>query len=159
MLPPRSAAHWLGALLVGLSVAAARAPSDPGAPLPPCPETPNCVSSEADRDDEVHYLPPLPLPPGLDPVAALDAFEALVAAAPRTAIVAREPLRLRATDRTPLLRFVDDVEARIDVDARLLHVRSASRVGAGDMGTNRRRVTAWWTELARRWAVDWPPVR
>jgi uncharacterized protein (DUF1499 family) len=159
MVPSRSARRWLGAVLVGLSVAAARAQSDASDPLPACPPTPNCVSTEADPGDGLHHLPPLPLPPGLDPVAALDAFEALLAAAPRTAVVAREPLRLRATDRTRLLRFVDDVEARVDVDARVLHVRSASRVGSGDMGTNRRRVTTWLTELAGLWAVDWPASR
>ena len=41
-----------------------------------------------------------------------------------------------------LLRFVDDVDAVIDPDAGVIHVRSASRVGYSDLGVNRKRVEA-----------------
>jgi uncharacterized protein (DUF1499 family) len=124
--------------------------------LPPCPESPNCVSSEADPADRAHFIPPLPLPDALSPEAALAAFEALVRAAPRTVMHARGPLSLRASQQTWLFRFVDDIEAGVDPQARRLYVRSASRVGHGDLGTNRRRVAAWLRELARQWRVDWP---
>lgn len=87
----------------------------------------------------------------------MDAFEALVRSAPRGEVLERAPLRLRAIDRTAVFRFVDDVDARIDPAARLLHVRSASRVGRGDLGANRRRVSAWLRELSQAWGVAWPP--
>ncbi len=125
--------------------------------LADCPATPNCVSSEGDPRDAVHYVAPLGLPDGLAPEAAMDAFEALVRSAPRSEVLERGPLRLRATVRTAVFRFVDDVDARIDPAARLLHVRSASRVGRGDFGANRRRVSAWLRELSRAWGVAWPP--
>ncbi len=47
---------------------------------------------------------------------------------------------LRARVRTPLFRFVDDLELLIDSESGLVHVRSASRVGSWDLGANRRRV-------------------
>ena len=45
-----------------------------------------------------------------------------------------------ATFRTRFWRFVDDVELRLDEKGGVIHVRSASRVGKGDMGMNRKRV-------------------
>jgi uncharacterized protein (DUF1499 family) len=42
--------------------------------------------------------------------------------------------------RTRLLRFVDDVEFVIDDGSKQIHFRSASRVGKGDLGVNRRRM-------------------
>jgi uncharacterized protein (DUF1499 family) len=88
--------------------------------------------------------------------AGLEAFAALVRATPRTVMVARAPLSLRASQQTRFFRFIDDIEARVDPQARCLHVRSASRVGYSDLGTNRRRVRGWLQALALRWGVDWP---
>ena len=47
---------------------------------------------------------------------------------------------IQAVVKTPLMRFRDDVQMRFVEDAGLIHVRSASRLGISDMGTNRRRV-------------------
>ena len=47
---------------------------------------------------------------------------------------------LHATFTTRVMRFVDDVEFRMVLEQELIHVRSASRVGYSDLGTNRRRV-------------------
>lgn len=47
-----------------------------------------------------------------------------------------------ATFRTPFLRFEDDLEARYDREAECIHLRSSSRVGYSDMGTNLKRVKA-----------------
>ena len=48
--------------------------------------------------------------------------------------------RLHAECRSRLFKFVDDLELRFDDDAKVVHVRSASRLGRGDLGVNRRRV-------------------
>lgn len=51
--------------------------------------------------------------------------------------------RVRARVRTRLLRFTDDLEARVEAtgpESAKLHVRSSSRVGRGDLGTNARHV-------------------
>ncbi len=143
-----------GIALLALALGDAQARTEPA--FAPCPATPNCVSTEAPATDTVHALPPLPLPPDLDPVAALDAFEAIVRSARRTDVLTREALALHAIDRSLVFRFVDDVHARVDPVARVLHARSASRVGGGDLGVNRRRLTGWFTELAEAWRVDWP---
>ena len=50
---------------------------------------------------------------------------------------------LRATRRSRLFRFVDDVTVRLDSapgSGTLLHARSQSRVGKGDFGQNRRNL-------------------
>lgn len=157
---PRHASSPLGPwgiALLAVALGVVRAEADPG--WPPCPATPNCVNTEAPLTDEVHALPPLPLPVGLDPEEALDAFEALVRRQPRTEVLAREPLSLHAIDRSRVFRFVDDVHVRVDPVTRVLHARSASRVGDGDLGVNRRRLTRWFTEMAGAWGVDWSPTR
>ena len=47
---------------------------------------------------------------------------------------------IAATFRSPLFGFVDDLEIRIDPEASLIQLRSASRVGHGDFGANQKRV-------------------
>ena len=49
---------------------------------------------------------------------------------------------LYARYTTPLRKFVDDVEFWYDPVPRVIQVRSASRVGKGDMGVNRKRIEA-----------------
>ena len=105
--------------------------------LRPCPPRPNCVCSEAGTVDSGQRIEPLQLR-GREPVEAWDALQRAVAAAGGEAI-ARESGYLAATFRTPLLGFVDDLEARLDVDAGVIHLRSASRVGHSDLGANRAR--------------------
>jgi len=50
--------------------------------------------------------------------------------------------RIEATATTRLMRFKDDVVIRIrpTVDGAKLDIRSASRVGSSDLGTNARRI-------------------
>lgn len=103
--------------------------------LRPCGSRPNCVVSEG----SARIVPALPLPSGTDPMAQL---VAAVERLPRTRVTARDGDYLRAESRTLLFRFVDDLELRLDPEARVAHVRSASRVGYSDRGENRRRVEA-----------------
>lgn len=105
--------------------------------LPPCPGTPNCVSTEV--QDEQHRMAPIPFADAPD-AAQARAREALLAE-PRTRIVQDAPGYLRAEATSLLFRFIDDVEIVVDSSARLFRFRSASRVGRGDMGVNRARMT------------------
>lgn len=114
--------------------------------LPPCPATPNCVSSEPGTDAD-HAVSALPLPGDRPLYEVLDALEALVRAQPRAEVVARDADGIRATFRTPTLRFVDDVSFRVSPTEGVVHLRSASRLGRGDLGVNRRRAEA----LRRAW--------
>jgi uncharacterized protein (DUF1499 family) len=47
---------------------------------------------------------------------------------------------IAATFSSSIFGFVDDLEIRIDTNQRVMHFRSASRVGYGDGGVNRKRV-------------------
>jgi len=47
---------------------------------------------------------------------------------------------IAATFTSSIFGFVDDFEIRIDPNEGVLHFRSASRVGYGDGGVNRKRV-------------------
>ena len=104
--------------------------------LQACPDSPNCVNSEA--TDEEHQIAPLAFQG--DPAAAMEQLRKVVAALPRTTIVTAEGDYLRAACTTALMRYVDDVEFRLDAPAQVIQVRSASRVGYSDMGVNRKRV-------------------
>lgn len=111
-------------------------------PLPPCPASPNCVTSEAGAD-EVHRTDPLPL-------AEVDVLRDAVEGLPRCRVEAVAPDALHATCRTMLLRFVDDLDLRVDREAGVTQVRSASRLGYGDLGVNARRVRRLREALATR---------
>lgn len=107
--------------------------------LKPCPSSPNCVCSEgaADKDS---FISGLEIPAGVDPAGAFEALAGLVSE--DASVVRREADYLHAVYKTRLMRFRDDLEARLDGAARVIHVRSASRLGYSDMGANRRRVEA-----------------
>ena len=102
-----------------------------------CPDTPNCACSEFVSDSE-HYIEPLFY-------SADHAAQVL----PRLKAVIRDMggnIRVETTDylaatfTSPVFRFVDDLELRIDADRNAIHLRSASRVGRSDFGVNRKRL-------------------
>ena len=114
--------------------------------LSPCPDKPNCVCSEH-RDDSAHFIEPLPIA-DTPVVVAMQKLEKIISALGGRLETSRENY-IAATFSSSLFGFVDDVEARADADARVLHLRSASRIGHGDLGANRKRV-----EEIRRRFVD-----
>src|SRR5258707_3108106 len=57
-------------------------------------------------------------------------------------VVKSEPGYLYAQFTTRLMKYVDDVEFWFDPKANVIQVRSASRVGRGDLGVNRKRIQA-----------------
>jgi uncharacterized protein (DUF1499 family) len=104
--------------------------------LAACPSTPNCVCSQ-DADSQ-HAIEPLAF--GDDAEAAWARLKKVLADHPRTKVVAESDGYLHAECTSLVFRFVDDVEFLLDRDKRLIHVRSASRVGHSDLGVNRKRV-------------------
>ena len=111
--------------------------------LAACPESPNCVSSHL--TDETHRIDPLPYAGSA--ADALARLSAIVRSLPRTTIVTEKPDYLHAECTSRIFRFVDDVEFLADDRAKVIHVRSASRLGSSDLGVNRKRI-----ELIRsRW--------
>ncbi|MFW5748430.1 MAG: DUF1499 domain-containing protein [Chloroflexota bacterium] len=108
--------------------------------LKPCPKSPNCVSTQARPDDRTHYMEPIPFEE--TPMDAQARLLNIINAMPRTQIITEKPNYLHVEFRTAVMRFIDDVEFYIDDDTRMIHFRSASRLGQGDGGTNRRRMQA-----------------
>lgn len=98
--------------------------------LAPCKRSPNCVSSQANPADLEHYIAPIR--------GTMEAAHKAVELFPRTRIVRKTEQYLYAEFRTPLMRYVDDVE--FFFDATVIHVRSCSRLGRRDFGVNRKRV-------------------
>ena len=66
----------------------------------------------------------------------------VVAAMEGAEIVQSDTDYLYAQYTTRLMKYVDDVEFWYDPTASVIQVRSASRVGRGDMGVNRARIEA-----------------
>lgn len=96
------------------------------------------------------YPSVVPLHLGLPPAAAFD--RALMTAREMGwDIVAADAAagRIEATDTTLVFGFKDDVVVRIRPDGAgsRIDVRSLSRVGRGDMGTNAKRITAYLSRL------------
>ena len=125
------------------------APTDLGlknGQLKPPANNPNSVSSQA----ALHASHPFrayadiaPLAYTGDGAAALAEFAravAMVKAMPGTTVVEEKPGYVYAQCQTRWLKFTDDLELALDTSARVIHVRSASRVGRGDLGVNRARV-------------------
>ena len=103
--------------------------------LRPCPGTPNCVLSE--EKGASTFIEPFAIR-GDSQQAWKIVKEVVKQGGGRIENATDE--YLWATFRTTLWHFVDDLELRLDKKNNVIHVRSASRVGRGDMGMNRKRV-------------------
>jgi uncharacterized protein (DUF1499 family) len=104
--------------------------------LPPCPDKPNCVSTDAERDGQRMMAVPFTD----TPVSAFARAKAAVLAESRTKIVAEGPDWMKAESKSFLFRFVDDVEVVVDADSHTFRFRSASRLGHSDFGANKNRM-------------------
>lgn len=102
--------------------------------LESCPESPNCVSSLEDGD---HSIEPYRYDVRTDEAkkwllkTLSKQYDATVSVQTDTYVHATV---------TTTLGFVDDLEFRFDPDHQVIHVRSSSRVGHSDLGTNRERL-------------------
>ena len=98
--------------------------------LLPCGDKPNCVSTQDPRDE--HNIEPFIL----TEQANINAIEQAALELPGQNLLKRDDyLRIECTSK--IMRFVDDLELRIDGNALL--VRSESRIGYSDFGVNRKR--------------------
>jgi len=115
--------------------------------LSPCPTTPNCVSSQS--SDPKHQIEPFAY--SSSPAEALAKLKTVIQNMPRTKIIAETEHYLYAEFTSAIMGFVDDVEFFVDEAAKVVHVRSASRLGQSDLGVNRKRV-----ETIRAAFKAWP---
>jgi uncharacterized protein (DUF1499 family) len=109
-----------------------------GRRLAPCPDKPNCVSTQS--SDPAKRMPALGFDADVELVRA--AILDVLARSRGAEVVKAEPDYIHAEFTTLIFRFVDDVEFIIDGPKRRIDFRSASRVGHSDLGTNRRRMEA-----------------
>lgn len=104
--------------------------------LKPCPDKPNCVSTQATQADKVR-----------EPIAysgtladAKEKMKNTIAGMSRTKLISEEDNYLHYTFKTFPIPFIDDVEFLFDDQAKVIHYRSASRVGHSDLGVNSKRM-------------------
>jgi uncharacterized protein (DUF1499 family) len=126
----------------GLGVAAGR--------LADCPDSPNCVCSDA--ADPEHRIDAFPL--AIPPVEAWHAIRVAVTELPRTRIVKLTSDYLHAQCSSKWLGFVDDLELHLrTAHGNVVAVRSAARIGYWDFGVNRARVEQLRGDLAKRGVI------
>lgn len=113
--------------------------------LKPCPESPNCVSTQTSQPkkkmDALNYSGSL--------ADAKKALRDMVDGLPRTKLLEETDNYLHFSFTTLPIPFVDDVEFLFDDATKQIHFRSASRVGYSDLGANSRRMK----KVSRRWAA------
>ncbi|MDO9067001.1 MAG: DUF1499 domain-containing protein [Deltaproteobacteria bacterium] len=102
--------------------------------LQQCPASPNCVSSQS---ADSHYIEPFKIAANCN--AAFEAVRQILANRPDTVIKSATDEMIAVEFKTTL-GFVDDGLFMLDSDNRLIHVRSAARLGYWDLGKNRRRL-------------------
>ena len=110
-------------------------PADlPENPLPPCPTTSNCV-----RETRRFKQAPAKL--------FAKALKALYQLKPTEVEVEEDERRVEAVFKVFL--FKDDVAFVVEPDGEgaVVHLRSASRLGRGDLGVNRRRAERFFAAL------------
>ncbi len=110
--------------------------------LAPCPDRPNCVSTEADAESQ--RMEPIPFEGSAE--FATSRLSQVIGEMGGGEVTRREPGYLHAEFTSTVFRFVDDVDLVVDEAAGVIRFRSASRQGHWDLGANRRRMK----ELRRR---------
>ncbi|MFH0272275.1 MULTISPECIES: DUF1499 domain-containing protein [Vibrio] len=97
----------------------------------PCGDKPNCVSTQDTREE--YNLTQFTLTESTN----IDAIEQVALELPGAKTAVKEGNYLRIECTSKIMRFVDDLELKIEGDQ--LIVRSESRVGYSDFGVNRKR--------------------
>ena len=102
-----------------------------------CSEKPNCVCSEY-IDDVDHYIEPIRNIQNIE----IDDISKVVSIIQgmNGVLQSSKDNYIAATFTSSIFGFVDDLEIRTDPIQGIMHFRSASRVGYGDGGVNRKRV-------------------
>ncbi len=128
---------WIAVLALTAGCTGGRPPSSLGPTegrLAPCPDSPNCVSSEATNEQRVE-----PLRYDGDARRARARLLEVLNGMERMRAVESTDDCLRVEFRSAVFGFVDDVEFCFSAPGTI-QVRSASRTGYYDFGVNRERV-------------------
>jgi uncharacterized protein (DUF1499 family) len=109
--------------------------------LPECGRLPNCVNSQTGQG--VHASEPIRANP-----EQWQKLKTWIGQQENWEITVDESHFIQAVVKTPVMRFRDDVQLLFLPSDQLIHVRSSSRLGISDMGTNARRVETLRNQLA-----------
>ena len=113
-----------------------------GGQLARCPENKsNCVCSQHRQNQTQlgkYYVQPLAYEG--DGAEAMTRIIAVLMQQKGCTIITNTGVYLHAEFKSPKLGFIDDVEFLLSPEERVIHVRSASRLGLSDWGVNRNRV-------------------
>jgi uncharacterized protein (DUF1499 family) len=104
--------------------------------LTPCPASPNCVCSQ--YPDQKHAIEPISYQGPAQEAAAR--LLAILRGMKRAKVVTKQARYFHVEFTSAVFRFVDDAEFSIDDEQKLIHVRSAARLGYSDFGVNRKRM-------------------
>ena len=118
--------------------------------LPPCRDSPNCVSSQA--EDAKHFIEPFKI--SGSPEEAWKALKKALDSQSRMVITHETDDALHAEVTSLVFGFVDDINVILDTDTNLIHIRSASRTGHSDFGVNRKRIEALRLQLQKAHVID-----
>jgi uncharacterized protein (DUF1499 family) len=104
--------------------------------LKPCPSSPNCVSTFS--TDREHGIEPFDFQS--EPTVARQNLGHALGETYRSKIIEDRENYLHVEFTSAYFGFVDDVEFLIDAEHKVIHFRSASRIGKSDFGVNRKRM-------------------
>ena len=115
-----------------------------------CPNSPNCVSSEA--KDEQHSIESFRLKgnPNVSWPLILDEIVSM----PGWVIVTTTDNYIHVECKSRIFRFIDDLELYFNSSNGIISIRSASRIGYSDFGANRRRVELLRSELKATQVIE-----
>lgn len=132
-----ASAALIGAGCLAVSACGLGAPQlrDPDRGLAAC-DLRRCVSSLA--QDDAHFVEPIRYSGSAD--AARLALVRIIAAMAGGEVVTQSPDYVHARFTSPRMKYVDDLELMFPPDARLVHLRAASRLGYYDFNVNRERI-------------------
>ena len=110
--------------------------------LPQCGWLPNCINSQSGRGAQAS-----------EPISAnaeqWQQLKAWIAQQQDWQISVDDGNFLQAIIKTPIMKFRDDIQLLFLPEDQLIQVRSSSRIGISDLGTNARRIKALRDQLAR----------
>lgn len=112
--------------------------------LPPCPSSPNCISSLATDD---HFIEPLKF--SGQSATAWANLRDILSKRKDTRIISGDERKLQVEFRTTM-GFVDEGLFVLDKSSSVIQCRSAARTGYWDLGKNRRRMEEIRLEFSRQ---------
>ncbi|WP_394182181.1 DUF1499 domain-containing protein [Marinomonas posidonica] len=102
-----------------------------------CFSSPNCISTQADQSDEVHFAEPLVYSGNRQDVQLrIEAYMLRQGAK----LVDHSLGYAHFEVESDIVGYIDDIEFYLPKSDSVVHIRSASRVGYSDFGINRDRV-------------------